>query len=336
MKDAAVVILNWNGKHFMEKYLPTLVLYTCSADSFIVIADNGSTDGSVEWIKQNYPDIRIIEFDMNYGFTGGYNRALKEIDADYYVLLNSDIEVTSGWLDSMVSFMEENPDIGICQPKILSENNKDYFEYAGACGGYLDYYGYPFCRGRILSNVEKDNGQYNTPAEVFWASGACMMIRSSIYHHLGGFDECFFAHMEEIDLCWRSKLLGYQVWAYPASVVYHVGGGTLPNNSPRKLYLNYRNNLLMLYKNLPTNVRDRKLFVRKCLDGASAMVYILSGRYSYFKVVLNAHRDFNKMKKDVDVSSFSDERNDVGLYGGSIVLKFFLSGTKLTFGKLRF
>jgi hypothetical protein len=336
MKDAAVVILNWNGKHFMEQYLPTLVLYTCSADSFIVIADNGSTDGSVEWIKQNYPDIRIIEFDMNYGFTGGYNRALKEIDADYYVLLNSDIEVTSGWLDSMVSFMEENPDIGICQPKILSVNNKDYFEYAGACGGYLDYYGYPFCRGRILSNIEKDNGQYDTPVEVFWASGACMMIRSSIYHHLGGLDESFFAHMEEIDLCWRSKLLGYQVWAYPASVVYHVGGGTLPNNSPRKLYLNYRNNLLMLYKNLPTNVRDRKIFVRKCLDGISAMVYILSGRYSYFKAVLNAHRDFNKMKKDVDVSSFSDERNDVGLYGGSIVLKFFLSGAKLTFGKLRF
>src|SRR5574344_1219898 len=267
--DTAVVILNWNGKKFLETYLPSLTQNTDRENAFIVVADNGSTDGSVEWMEVNYPDIRVIEFDKNWGFTGGYNRAFNEIDADYYVLLNSDIEVTPGWLDNLLSFMEDNPDVGICQPKVLAMHDKTSFEYAGAAGGFIDRYGYPFCRGRILSKVEKDHGQYDEPMETFWATGACLMIRSSLYHHLGGLDESFFAHMEEIDLCWRAKLLGYEVWCVPSSVIYPVGGGTFHNNSPQKLYLNYRNNLLMLYKNLPEKIRGRRLFVRRCLDGAS-------------------------------------------------------------------
>lgn len=333
--DTAVVILNWNGKKFLETYLPSLTQNTDRENAFIVVADNGSTDGSVEWMEVNYPDIRVIEFDKNWGFTGGYNRAFNEIDADYYVLLNSDIEVTPGWLDNLLSFMEDNPDVGICQPKVLAMHDKTSFEYAGAAGGFIDRYGYPFCRGRILSKVEKDHGQYDKPMEVFWATGACLMIRSSLYHHLGGLDESFFAHMEEIDLCWRAKLLGYEVWCVPSSVVYHVGGGTLPNNSPNKLYFNYRNNLLMLYKNLPEKIRSRRLFVRRCLDGVSALVYLVTGKWSYFKAFCRAHRDYRKMKKEIDPSSFSEENNNKGYYSGSIVLRFFLSGGQLTFDKIR-
>ena len=222
--DIAVVILNWNGLKMLQTYLPTLVERTSCCGSFIVVADNGSTDGSVDWLKEAYPEIRTLCFDRNYGFTGGYNRALREIDADYYILLNSDIEVGEGWLEPLVSFMEEHPDVGICQPKVLSMAERDRFEYAGAAGGFIDRYGYPFCRGRILSNLEKDQGQYDTPEECFWATGACMMVRSALYHHLGGLDDSFFAHMEEIDFCWRAKLLGYQVWCVPASTVWHVGG----------------------------------------------------------------------------------------------------------------
>lgn len=332
--DVAIVILNWNGKKMLEEYLPVLVERTKSDGSFIVVADNGSTDGSLAYVTSCFPSVRTLALDRNYGFTGGYNRALKEIDADYYVLLNSDIEVSEGWLDPLVSFMEEHPDTGICQPKVLSIADRGRFEYAGAAGGYIDRFGYPFCRGRILSNLEQDRGQYDTPEECFWATGACLMVRSSLYHHLGGLDEGFFAHMEEIDFCWRAKLLGYQVWCIPASKVWHVGGGTLPNNSPRKLYLNFRNNLLMLYKNLPENIRGRRIFVRKCLDGASALVYLVTGKWSFFKSVLTAHRDFRKMKREVEPSPFEGERNNVGYYPGSIILKFFLSHGTLTFRRI--
>jgi len=326
--DIAVVILNWNGLKMLQTYLPPLMARTRS-DAFIVVADNGSTDGSVAWLQETYPDIRTVLLDKNYGFTGGYNRALREIDADYYVLLNSDVEVSEGWLDPLVSFMEEHPEVGICQPKILSVAEPDTFEYAGAAGGFIDRYGYPFCRGRILSNLEKDKGQYDDPVECFWATGACLMVRSALYHHLGGLDESFFAHMEEIDFCWRAKLLGYQVWCVPASTVHHVGGGTLPNNSPRKLYFNYRNNLLMLYKNLPDSIRRSRIFVRMCLDGASAAVYLVTGRWSFFKAVWQAHRDYRRMRREEDPSPFDEERNTTGLYDGLIVLRFFLSGKKL-------
>ena len=327
--DIAVVILNWNGLKMLQTYLPTLVERTTCCGAFIVVADNGSTDGSVAWLQEAYPDIRTLCFDQNYGFTGGYNRALREIDADYYVLLNSDIEVGENWLEPLVSFMEEHPDVGICQPKVRSVAERDRFEYAGAAGGFIDKFGYPFCRGRILSNVETDEGQYDEPEECFWATGACMVVRSALYHHLGGLDESFFAHMEEIDFCWRAKLLGYQVWCVPASTVWHVGGGTLPNNSPQKLYFNYRNNLLMLYKNLPDRIRRRRIFFRMCLDGASALVYLITGRWSFFKAVRKAHHDYRRMRRDEDPSPFEEERNNIGLYDSSIVLRFFLSRKKL-------
>lgn len=342
--DIAVVILNWNGLGMMQEYLPRVVSRTEAfgdhddegGDSaFVVVADNGSTDGSIEWLHSNFPKLEVIELDRNYGFTGGYNRALKEIDADYYVLLNSDIEVPEKWLEPLFEFMEEHPEVGICQPKIHSITDRDSFEYAGAAGGFIDRYGYPFCRGRILSRIEKDCGQYDEPREVFWATGACMMIRSSLYHHLGGLDESFFAHMEEIDLCWRAKLLGYEVWCVTSSTVYHVGGGTLPNNSPRKLYFNYRNNLLMLYKNLPDKIRRSRLFARMCLDGASAALYLLTGKWSYLKAVVKAHRDYRKMKAEIDPSPFEEEKNNNGYYPYSILLRFYLSGGKLTFDKLK-
>ena len=327
--DTAVVILNWNGLPMLQAYLPVLVERTTGCGSFVVVADNGSTDGSADWVSSQYPAVRTLRFDKNYGFTGGYNRALREIDADYYVLINSDIEVSEGWLEPLIGWMEEHPEAGICQPKVLSMAERDRFEYAGAAGGFIDRYGYPFCRGRILSNLERDEGQYDEPEECFWATGACMVVRSSLYHHLGGLDESFFAHMEEIDFCWRAKLLGYQVWCIPASKVWHVGGGTLPNNSPRKLYFNYRNNLLMLYKNLPDRIRRRRIFIRMCLDGASAAVYLLTGRWSFFKAVWTAHRDYRRMRRDLDPSPFEEERNHVGLYPASIILQFFLSRKKL-------
>ena len=327
--DIAVVILNWNGLKMLQAYLPLLVERTTCCGAFIVVADNGSTDGSLAWLEAAYPSVRTIRFDRNYGFTGGYNRALREIDADYYVLLNSDIEVGAHWLEPLAGFMEEHPEVGVCQPKILSVARRNHFEYAGAAGGFIDRYGYPFCRGRILSHLEEDKGQYDEALECFWATGACMMVRSALYHHLGGLDESFFAHMEEIDFCWRAKLLGYQVWCVPASTVWHVGGGTLPNNSPRKLYFNYRNNLLMLYKNLPDKIRRTRIFQRMCLDGASAVAYLATGRWSFFKAVWQAHRDYRRMRRDEDPSPFEEERNHIGLYDRSIVLRFFLSRRQL-------
>ena len=341
---AAVVILNWNGKAFLEKYLPVLVEHTPAETGTVYVADNGSTDGSVELLKSGWPQVKLIEFDQNYGFTGGYNRALKQIEAEFYILINSDIRVSEGWLGSLVDFMDNHPDVGICMPKILSEADHSMFEYAGACGGFIDRYGYPFCRGRILSNVEMDQGQYDAPMEIFWASGACMVVRSHIYNQLGGLDENFFAHMEEIDFCWRAKLMGYHVWVVPQSKVYHVGGGTLPNNSPRKLYLNYRNNLLMLYKNLPYRQgaqktvfrRNATIFIRMCLDGLSALAYLAQGKFQFFKAVFKAHCDYRKMKKTTQISdrciSYTNSylRHIAGAYNRSIILCFFTGRNKFS------
>lgn len=351
---AAVVILNWNGKTFLEKYLPVLIEHTPVEVGTIYVADNGSTDGSVELLKSGWTDVKLIEFDQNYGFTGGYNRALKQIEAEFYVLINSDIRVSEGWLNGIIDFMDNHPDAGICMPKILSESRHEQleqglmeheqFEYAGACGGFIDRFGYPFCRGRILSNVEYDMGQYDNPMEIFWASGACMVVRSHIYNQLGGLDESFFAHMEEIDFCWRAKLMGYHAWVVPQSKVYHVGGGTLPNNSPRKLYLNYRNNLLMLYKNLPYRKgeqrtifrRNATIFIRMCLDGLSALAYLAQGKMSFFKAVFNAHCDFRKMKKATEISSRCISYTNsymkylAGVYNRSIILCFFTGRKKFS------
>ena len=333
----AIVILNWNGKSFLEKFLQTLIENSNLPSVEIVVADNGSTDGSQEWMKQNHPSIRLIEMAENSGYTGGYNKSLALIEADYFLLLNSDIEVPPNWLPPLIEAMDSDPKVGICMPKILSFTNRDHFEYAGACGGFIDRFGYPFCRGRILSCIERDIGQYDQPCEIFWASGAAFMIRSSLFRQFGGFDDTFFAHMEEIDLCWRTKRAGHKIMVIPQSTVFHVGGGTLPNDSPHKLYLNYRNNLLMLHKNLPKKTRRAVLLCRLFLDIASALIYLLQGKPTLHKSIWQAHRDFFKIKKQImrekDISP-AVYRNMSGRHKGSIVLSFFTSGKKKKFSDL--
>ncbi|MBQ3383149.1 MAG: glycosyltransferase family 2 protein [Bacteroidales bacterium] len=322
----AVVILNWNGKGFLEKFLPSL-FNSLPSYAELIVADNASTDGSKEAVHNE--KIQWIQLDKNYGFTGGYNRAFEKLDGyKYYVLINSDIEITERWLETLTDFMEKHPEASACQPKILSYANKDHFEYAGAAGGFIDRWGFPLCRGRILSCIEEDKGQYDSPIQCFWASGACMVVRSDVWRRLGGLDEEFFAHMEEIDFCWRASLAGGQIWCVPQSKVYHVGGGTLPNNSPRKLYFNYRNNLLMLWKNLPAKHKNGKIFLRKCIDGLSAVCYIFQGRFSYFKSVIKAHRDYRKLKAKVTVTPNEKGALPYGMLPYSIIRKFFTGHRK--------
>ncbi len=303
----AVTILNWNGKGFLQKFLPPLLERTPKELGSIIVADNGSTDGSVQWLEETYSsgNVEVLVFDKNYGFTGGYNRAfeaLKDRGFEYYLLLNSDIEVTEGWLDRLLEFMDSHPKCGACAPKILSYDRKDYFEHAGAAGGFVDRFYFPYCRGRVLGSIERDRGQYDEPCQVFWASGAALLVRSAVWHEFGGLDESFFAHMEEIDFCWRIQRAGWQVWAATGSAVYHVGGGTLPNNSPRKLYLNFRNNLLMMHKNLPRGCTRRWVMtVRKTLDWAIAGVYLVTGKRSFFRAVVEAHRDYRRMRGEIKV-----------------------------------
>ena len=328
----AVVILNWNGKGFLEKFLPSL-FNSLPSYAELIVADNASTDGSKEAVHNE--KIQWIQLDKNYGFTGGYNRAFEKLDGyKYYVLINSDIEITEGWLETLTDFMEKYPEASACQPKILSYANKDHFEYAGAGGGFIDRWGFPLCRGRILSCIEEDKGQYDSPIQCFWASGACMVVRSDVWRRLGGLDEEFFAHMEEIDFCWRASLAGGQIWCVPQSKVYHVGGGTLPNNSPRKLYLNYRNNLLMLWKNLPAKHKNGKIFLRKCIDGLSAVCYVFQGKFSYFKSVVKAHRDYRKLKAKVTVTPNEKGALPYGMLPYSIIRKFFTG--KKRFSQLTF
>ena len=264
----------------------------------IIVADNASTDDSIVYLQTNHPNVRIIRLDVNYGFAEGYNQALLHVDADYYVLLNSDVEVTEGWLQPMFGMMQKKRNIAACMPKIRAASNRDYFEYAGAAGGFMDKFGYIFCRGRLFHTVEKDSGQYDSETEIFWATGACCMINAKLYHQMGGFDIQFFAHMEEIDLCWRLKNAGYTIWYTPRSLVYHVGGGTLPQSSPMKTFLNYRNNLLMMYKNLtPQNRRKRILLLRMILDGISAVHSLLKCDISILKAVGKAHINYRKMSR---------------------------------------
>lgn len=360
MKRVAVVILNWNGKDFLKKFLPSVLSAAGEAfESFtadVVVADNGSSDFSRDAFNEiisgnSSCSCSWIQLEENYGFTGGYNRALKILKEqgaaasgngsescggscyDYFILLNSDIYTPKGWIAPLISFMESHPQVAVCQPKVLAYNNSkfdteskepssDSFEYAGAAGGFIDKFGFPFCRGRILSSIEKDNGQYDAPLRTFWATGACMVVRSEVWEKLGGFDESFFAHMEEIDFCWRAALLGSEIWCIPQSAVYHVGGGTLPNNSPRKLYLNYRNNLLMLRKNLPADKVSKKIFVRKILDAFSAVVYCLQLKFSFVGAVLKAHREYNKRKKNILPSPRIAE-GVYGVYPHSIIRRFF-------------
>ena len=289
----AVIILNWNGAKLLREFLPSVVKYTPNAR--IIVADNGSTDNSLTVLNSDFPAVEILAFDQNYGFAEGYNRALAQVDSEFVVLLNSDVEVSKNWLEPIIERLQNDRQIAACQPKIRAYHNKEQFEYAGAAGGFIDKYGYPFCRGRILDELETDTGQYDEPIEVFWASGACFAVRREVYNQLGGLDADFFAHMEEIDLCWRMKNAGYTVWAEPKSVVYHVGGASLSSNNPHKLYLNFRNNLAMLYKNLPSRKLLPLLFLRMVLDGISALSYIASGKFSFFVAVLKAHFSFYGM-----------------------------------------
>ena len=293
LPKVAIVILNWNGKNYLEKFLPS-VLATAYANMEVIVADNGSTDDSINFLTTTYPNIQLIRLDKNYGFAKGYNEALKQVTSDYYVLLNSDVEVMTDWIQPMVNLLEADKTIAACQPKLLTYHNRKLFEYAGGAGGWLDKYGYPFAKGRIFDVFEEDKGQYDKAEPVFWASGAALFIRASVYDDMKGFDEYFFAHQEEIDLCWRIQLAGHKIYSCPSSVVYHVGGGTLPKGNSLKTFLNFRNNRIMLSKNLPFSKKLIVVPVRNFLDGVSALKGLLSGDGGYFIAIIKAHLAFIK------------------------------------------
>ena len=347
----AVVILNWNTEGFLKEFLPGLLHSVEKVEGAeVIVADNASTDSSLKVMQDLFPQVRTIALDRNYGFTGGYNKTFEQIESEYFVLINSDIEVTEDWLGPLVDWMDTHPECGACAPKLHSWQEREKFEYAGAAGGYIDRYGYPFCRGRVLKRLETDNGQYDEARDVFWATGACLMVRSSLYRKLGGLDDRFFAHMEEIDLCWRMQLEGYKVTVVPQSIVYHVGGGTLPATSPFKLYLNFRNNLLMLENNLARTYAlgqkglpaekaaakgcrkaARRIFVRKCLDAMSAAVYLLTLKTDCFKAVCKAHRDAAEMVRrpsKEDVAAYIRESKGCvqGIYRKWIITSSILKG----------
>jgi len=330
----AVVILNWNGQKYLEQFLPSVIQN--SGNARIVVADNASTDNSVEFVKTNYPQIEIVINSENGGFAKGYNDAFKKIDAEYYMLLNSDIEVTPNWLTPILEQMKD-PQVAGCQPKVKSYNNKNAFEHAGASGGYLDRNYFPFCRGRIFLSVEQDEGQYDGTTEVFWASGACLLIRSELFHKAGGFDETFFAHMEEIDLCWRLKKMNYKFMVCPQSVVYHIGGGTLPYTSPQKVYLNFRNSIMMIIKN-HDGMWIPKIFSRLCIDSFAAARFIMIGEFKQFFAVFRAHMFMYRnmstlLKKRKEIKAMSTTFNATGLYSGNILGAYFFKGIK-QFSKL--
>ncbi len=295
--EVAVIILNWNGEKLLREYLPKVIENTNPEIARIIVADNGSTDNSLHILAEEFPQVEVLKFDENYGFADGYNRALAATRYPMTLLLNSDVAPEAGWIDELYRFMKSNPDVGACQPKILSYTDPTKFEYAGACGGFIDKNGYPYCRGRIFDTCETDNGQYNSPIEVFWATGAALMVRTEIYLSVGGLDPKFFAHMEEIDLCWRILLEKHKIMAVPTATVYHLGGGSLPASNPRKTYLNFRNNLLMLHKNLPNSSRRGKLFWRRILDTVAWAKFVATFDFANASAIFRAHRDFSKMRK---------------------------------------
>ena len=326
MKKIAVVILNWNGAKLLEQFLPSVVAY--SEEATIYVADNASTDTSIEIIESKFPQITIIKNEGNYGFAKGYNIALQQVEEDYYALVNSDIEVTENWLAPILSIFDNEPNIGIIQPKILDYKNKAYFEYAGAAGGYIDQFGYPYCRGRMFDTLEKDQGQYNDDVDIFWASGACLFIRKDIYRKLNGFDDDFFAHQEEIDLCWRAFNLGYTARYTSKSVVYHVGGATLNEGNPRKTFLNFRNSLLMLTKNLPERKLFLILFLRLCLDGLAGIQFILKGKFKHCWAIVKAHFAFYGLINKNLKKRNSKKRSDY-YRSKSIVYQYFVKNGKV-------
>ncbi|SEN97411.1 hypothetical protein SAMN05216436_12732 [bacterium A37T11] len=331
----AVVILNWNGRFFLEKFLPS-VYNSTYPNLAIIIGDNGSTDDSVEFIKNLYPRIQWVLNGENFGFAGGYNRVLEQVKADYFVLLNSDVEVTPGWIEPVIQLLETNPTIAAAQPKVLNFYQRDTFEHAGAAGGFIDRYGFPFCRGRILNVLEKDEGQYNDSCEIFWATGAALFIRSSCWNSIKGFDSDFFAHMEEIDLCWRLKMQGHRIWYCGESVVYHVGGGTLQKENPFKTYLNFRNNLFMLQKNLPFLRAILIISIRLWIDLLAMIRFFAEGKRKDARAVSKAHVSFFRFfSKTASKRSNRGQESArlIGYYKGSIIWAFFASGKK-TFSRL--
>ncbi|HEY9005977.1 MAG TPA: glycosyltransferase family 2 protein [Ohtaekwangia sp.] len=327
MSRTAVVILNYNGERLLQQFLSSVITHSREAE--IIVADNGSTDGSIALLEKEFPSIRIIRLDSNYGFCGGYNRALQLVDADYYVLLNSDIEVTPGWLTPLINLLDTKPDVAAVHPKILSYHHKHQFEYAGAGGGLIDALGYPFCRGRIFDYVEEDQGQYNDQRQVFWATGACLMIRAKAYHQFNGLDEDFFAHMEEIDLCWKLQRAGQWVHYCGYSTIYHVGAGTLGYDNPRKTYLNFRNGLFLIFKHFDDKELLYKLPLRIALDWLAAVMYLVTGKASNAIAVLKAHRDFifnlgREVKKRKALQCQYPEYSRAAIYQGSVIIDFFL------------
>lgn len=328
MARLSVVILNWNGRRHLERYLPSVVAHT-EGDAEVVVADNGSTDDSLQWLRLNYPDVRVIRLDRNYGFAGGYNRALREVASEYVLLLNSDVEVTAGWWQPLVEVLDTESDVAAVAPKLLADMERTKFEYAGAAGGFIDYLGYPFCRGRILSNVEEDRGQYDNRRDIFWASGAAMCCRRELFESLGGFDEDFFAHMEEIDLQWRMQLAGWRIVVEPKSVVYHLGGGTLPASS-RKIFLNHRNNLAMLFKCASPMQRAVVAVVRPATDMLEALVNLVTLHPQHAWAIVRAWGEFiawhgalSRKRKAVVRTKKVDN-----IYRNSIVLRYILGGRK--------
>lgn len=327
----SIVILNWNGQSFLEKFLPGILL-SCRGVADLIVADNASTDESIPFLEKKFPEVQIIRLQKNEGFTGGYNQALAQVKSEYYILLNSDVEVKDDWINPVIQLLDSNKNIAACQPKILSQFIPDEFEYAGAAGGFIDKYGFPFCRGRIFNNLEKDYGQYDENCRIFWATGACMFIRASVFHEMNGFDNYFFAHMEEIDLCWRMQNAGYEIWYCGQSKVYHVGGGTLPKHNPKKTYLNFRNNLFLLYKNLPKQTFDRIMLYRKIFDTIAAFKFLFSNGIKDSMAVLKAHKDFHSGKNRYDESATTLYRSDIQynnlIYPKSILFEYYLKGLK--------
>ena len=361
MTRTAVIILNWNGRAMLERFMPSVVQHT-AAD--VIVADNGSTDDSVEFMREHYPDVQLVLLDKNYGFADGYNRAIaalsselgvqsselsvdcdnnselrtpnSKLNYDYYVLLNSDVECTPGWVEPVVAMMEQQANIAVVQPKLLMYDQRDTFEYAGGAGGFIDSYGYPFCRGRLFSTLEKDHGQYDNACDVFWATGAAMFVRAAVWHELGGLDGDFFAHMEEIDFCWRVKNAGHRVCYCPQSVLYHVGGGTLPKSNPFKTQLNFRNNLSMLYKNLPAKRLRRVLGMRMLLDRVAAVKFLLEGHRGEYRAVRKAHSEYRAWLPALKEKRARINPHEVSeVYRRPLLIEYFLLG-KRRFSDLNF
>lgn len=332
MSTTAVVILNWNGRDFLEQFLPS-VLNNNSAGAAIIVADNASKDDSVRFVQENYPSVRIIRNDVNGGYAKGYNDALAQVEADYFVLLNSDVEVTPGWLEPMIRLLDHDPSVAACQPKLRAYDRREEFEYAGAAGGFIDKWGYPFCRGRMFDHSEKDQGQYNDRCEIFWATGACLFIRASAFREVGGLDEDFFAHMEEIDLCWRLKNAGYRVMYEPESLVYHVGGGTLSKQSPQKTFLNFRNNLILMAKNHAPGFFWLKIFLRMCLDFIAGLKFLFGSGWAHCWAVQRGHFSFygsmgKTLRKRKEMKKKIRRYATTAIYNGNVVMEFFARGKK--------